>query len=81
MLGVVGWRLGCSCAAVKHHLVLAVFLSISCSPEQGLHNNQEVIVTYFQLITYHVAQGKQSSEGNSTETGVTNRVQSKQRLA
>jgi len=31
--GAVGGRLGCPCMSGKRDLVLAVFLSISCSPE------------------------------------------------
>lgn len=41
------------------------FGPISCRPEQGLQNNQDVVITSFQLITYHTAQGRQSREGNS----------------
>lgn len=66
--------------AGRCHLVLAVFLSTSCSPEQGLQNNQ-VVVTYFQLLTYHIVQGKQSSERSSTKTEATGKVQNRQWLA
>lgn len=41
------------------------FVPISCRPEQGLQNNQDVVIASFQLITYQVAQGRQSREGNS----------------
>lgn len=40
------------------------FAPISGRPEQGLQN-QDVVIASFQLIPYHVAQGRQSWEGNS----------------
>lgn len=37
----------------------------SCRPEQGQQNNQDVVIASFQLITYHLAQGRQSRKSNS----------------
>lgn len=46
------------------------FASISCKPEQGLQDNQDVEIASFQLITYHIVQGRQSREDNSKKGAI-----------